>query len=888
MSVLKCKICGGDIELNDAKGIGTCLYCGSNTTFTKVSDEQKVSMYNRGNHFRLSGDFDEALVVYEQIIKEDDKDAEAHWCAALSRFGIEYVADPTTLEYLPTCHRASFDSFIDDIDVKAAIDNSDGITKRQYQKEALRIEEVRQGILATSSKEDPFDVFICYKETDQDGRRTQDSVLANDIYYALTQEGFRVFFSRITLEDKIGTAYEPYIFAALNSARVMVVIGTKPEYINSVWVKNEWGRYLSLVKESRGNKVLIPAYRDMDPYDLPEEFSHLQALDMSKLGFMQDLIRGVKKFSSAHVSNLVLSPGTQNEQVDNTEALVKRAFLFLEDGDYIKADEYCERVLDKDPENARAYLGKLMVNLEVRKKEELSDCKQSFDDNNYYKKAIRFGDDELRTVLRQYISDINERNENERINTIYENAVRKMKMAINETEYKDVIATFKEIGGWKDSDNLVALCLKRIDEIKTQKEAEQQEKKRRSEIHAEKRKKTISIAIPALVICGVIVCTFIFIIYPKIKMDKAFKLLKAEDYENAYTLLEDAGNIDAITENKCERVENMLNSGDLEGARVLLEEIRKLDLDGNPVLMDKYRGVQYLAATRFAEKNMVKDAYDLFLELGQYKDAEEKSKELNDVLVKAKIDALMEEKDYEEALEKAEKWETDDLTLKQELYNSIAYIQGQQYLKENKIDKAYEAFLLCSDYKDSKHYIKANSYNVAVSYMKRGELSKALEAIRYIDDSVVNKQHMMEICEEYRDISGIWKCTGGDVKHSDMFITESMFYTDIYVCVSIDVNTDDVSYYVGPTETTWFEKKEYVKEKNKLYHKDEYTAFVAKRKEGFGGEVKNGDTYEADVMEDYRFDIDSGRLTIRDIRKDKSGKGFADEIDITATFNRPE
>ena len=41
--------------------------------------------------------------------------------------------------------------------------------------------------------------------------------------------------------------------------------------------------------------MLIPAYKDMEPYDLPEEFSHLQAQDMSKLGFMQDLIRGIKK-----------------------------------------------------------------------------------------------------------------------------------------------------------------------------------------------------------------------------------------------------------------------------------------------------------------------------------------------------------------------------------------------------------------------------------------------------------------------------------------------------------------------------------------------------------------------------------------------------------------
>ena len=112
-------------------------------------------------------------------------------------------------------------------------------------------------------------MFICYKETDNVGNRTVDSVLAYDLYNELTKEGYKVFFSRITLEDKIGTAYEPYIFAALNSAKIMIVLGTKPEYFNATWVKNEWSRYLTLAKKSNGKKILIPAYKDMDPYDLP-------------------------------------------------------------------------------------------------------------------------------------------------------------------------------------------------------------------------------------------------------------------------------------------------------------------------------------------------------------------------------------------------------------------------------------------------------------------------------------------------------------------------------------------------------------------------------------------------------------------------------------------
>lgn len=69
-----------------------------------------------------------------------------------------------------------------------------------------------------------------------------------------------------------------------------------------IWVKNEWSRYLALIKDGK-RKALIPAYKDMDPYDLPEEFSHLQAQDMSKLGFMHDLVHGIKKITDSAEPN---------------------------------------------------------------------------------------------------------------------------------------------------------------------------------------------------------------------------------------------------------------------------------------------------------------------------------------------------------------------------------------------------------------------------------------------------------------------------------------------------------------------------------------------------------------------------------------------------------
>ena len=287
-------MCGASLELPDNSKTIICDYCGSNQTIPTISDEKLERLYDRANHYRRNDEFDKAMAIYEQILNENPYDAESYWSIVLCKYGIEYVEDPKTRKRIPTVNRTQFTSIFDDDNYKSAIKYADISQKIIYEQEAKIINDIQKNILDISRKEEPFDVFICYKETDKDGRRTHDSVYATELYHELTREGFKVFFSRITLEDKLGTAYEPYIFSALNSSKVMVVIGTRAEYFNAVWVKNEWSRFLTLMKNGE-RKTLIPAYRDMDPYDLPQEFSHLQALDMNKLGFMPDLVRGIKK-----------------------------------------------------------------------------------------------------------------------------------------------------------------------------------------------------------------------------------------------------------------------------------------------------------------------------------------------------------------------------------------------------------------------------------------------------------------------------------------------------------------------------------------------------------------------------------------------------------------
>ena len=461
MAIFKCKMCGGALDITEGMTVCECEYCGSQQTIPKLDDDRRANLYDRANHFRRNNEYDKAERIYEQILNEDNTDSEAYWSLVLCRYGIEYVEDPATHKRVPTVNRAQYTSIFDDDNYKSAIEHADTYQCTVYENEAKAINEIQKGILAISQKEEPFDVFICYKETDNSGRRTRDSVLANDLYHQLIQEGFKVFFSRITLEDKLGTAYEPYIFAALNSAKVMVVLGTKPEYFNAVWVKNEWSRYLALVNQSGGKKVLIPAYRDMDPYDLPEEFSHLQAQDMSKLGFMQDLIRGIKKIAKKDEPKAepIVKQTVSASNNSNVNSLLKRISIFLEDGDWKSADEYCEKVLDIDPENAEAYVGKLMAELHVRRRGELKNQKKPFDNKNNFKKAVRFGDKKTKDELHGYITHINTRNKNE----IYDRAAGAMKAAKSEDEYKKASGIFKEIPGWKDADKLSKECLEKAE-----------------------------------------------------------------------------------------------------------------------------------------------------------------------------------------------------------------------------------------------------------------------------------------------------------------------------------------------------------------------------------------------------------------------------------------
>lgn len=356
MAVLKCTVCGGGLDVNADLSVGVCKFCDSIITIPKELD-RKGNLYNRAIFLRQNNEFDKALATYEDILKEDNSDAEAHWGLVLSKFGIEYVLDPKTQERIPTCHRTQTQSILSDPDYLAALEHSDIEAQRVIENEAKRINKIQTKILEISQKEEPYDIFICYKETDELGNRTEDSTLAQELYYELKKKGYRIFFARKTLESKLGAEYEPIIFAALNSAKVMIVLGTKAEHFNAVWVRNEWSRFIHLSKDA--HKTIIPAYRGMSPYELPAELSALQSQDMSKIGFMQDLTDGIERCMRGETVKKAIAKETVASSfgVASLERLLQNSATYLKLNNFVSAEEVYTTVTKDYPEDYRGWWG---------------------------------------------------------------------------------------------------------------------------------------------------------------------------------------------------------------------------------------------------------------------------------------------------------------------------------------------------------------------------------------------------------------------------------------------------------------------------------------------------------------------------------------------------
>lgn len=508
MSTYRCKNCGGNLIPEPGEvGRARCDSCFCISVIPSITDEQRMDRNNRGIDFRRARKFDDALAEFSAIVKDNPKDAQAHWDMMLSRYGINYEKDFRTGQYIPTCDRLNQISVYEDPDYKAALRCAVGKDKTYYQEQAEHIEKIRIGMMALAAKAEAYDVFICFKDI-VDGtvdQRTEDSHFAHELYMELTNKGYRVFFSRVTLkQEHLGQEWEPVIYAALNTAKIMLVVGTSRANMESPWVKNEWTRFLR-VREKDKTKSIITCYdsRSMAPSEIPAELAALEFIDLRDNAFYKYIQQTV--FTHCSKAETRVNPGTQKSAAN----FAKRALQSLEDGDWDKADEMLEEALNLDPENGEAHLGKLLLSLRCRTVEALEQEEEPLSDNSNYARVMKYAMPERKNQIMAINQLITTRKKERDMAEAYRSALALRKKVRTSQELTELAELFDMLGDYESAEKMAESCRaeaervakeehyaelqaqaeKQLAEKRKKEEEEAAAKRRREEAEAEARRK---------------------------------------------------------------------------------------------------------------------------------------------------------------------------------------------------------------------------------------------------------------------------------------------------------------------------------------------------------------------------------------------------------------
>lgn len=403
-----CNICGANYEYKDGKW--RCPACGAYKP-EEISNEEQTLLYNAAQKLRQSA-FDDAEEMYRDITGKYPENSEGYWGLVLAKYGIKYERDYDG-KMVPSCYAASYESILGDENYKKALKYADADNKKYYQQQAALIEDVRRRWVEIAEREEPYDIFISYKDSDKGNgaERTQDSNDAYELYAKLKEKGYRVFYSRESLAGKEGEKFEPYIFNALNTAQVMIVYGTKPEYIESTWVKNEWMRYYKRIRAGQKQEnSLILAYKGFNPSRLPKPLCDIQGIDLGRItvGFVDLETRVANILSAAHMRQKITrvtvkdrqrrtaekinkldtvavgkitetAPKGERQRIVtrsiggrsanlsvNAEKILKVAETYLANGQFAEAEERFDEILRSNPLNGRALVGKFLAQVKAQ------------------------------------------------------------------------------------------------------------------------------------------------------------------------------------------------------------------------------------------------------------------------------------------------------------------------------------------------------------------------------------------------------------------------------------------------------------------------------------------------------------------------------------------
>lgn len=129
-----------------------------------------------------------------------------------------------------------------------------------------------------------IDVFIAYIENDDQGRRTRDSIIAQELFNKMEGAKITAFYQRISAENLSGDDFETVCKVSAARSKIILLVGTN---------KISFEKLIEEYSDQFHDKTVIPVYSDMSASDLPTELNKLQALNFNNVGAVSDMIKRI-------------------------------------------------------------------------------------------------------------------------------------------------------------------------------------------------------------------------------------------------------------------------------------------------------------------------------------------------------------------------------------------------------------------------------------------------------------------------------------------------------------------------------------------------------------------------------------------------------------------
>lgn len=153
-----------------------------------------------------------------------------------------------------------------------------------------------------------YDVFISCK--------SDDYPFARKVYQYLKGQNYKVFLADAELRKKGNTEYGKIIDEALDSATHMIIIASKPEYINSSYVQSEWRTFIEEKRTGRKTGNIVTITEKLQISSLPIGLRQFESFDFEHYSDICAYLPIKDQKESVNLGKQEITCSTSNSQRD--------------------------------------------------------------------------------------------------------------------------------------------------------------------------------------------------------------------------------------------------------------------------------------------------------------------------------------------------------------------------------------------------------------------------------------------------------------------------------------------------------------------------------------------------------------------------------------------